>query len=78
MIFLRLSQSLDDKTYLGGRETAAVVGVADGGKPLNEAGVKLHPPLELSPRGFWHDSVAIHLCQLHSSVFSDSEILHTL
>lgn len=78
MIFLRLTQSLYYQPHLGGREIAAVVGVANGGKPLHQAGIKLHPPLELSPRGFRHDGVAIHLCQLHSSVFSDSEILHTL
>lgn len=78
MIFLRLSQSLNNQAYLGGRETAAVVGVADGGQLLHQAGVKLHPPLELLPGGFRQYCVAIHLRQLHAAIFSDSETIHTL
>ena len=62
--------------HLYGRETAAVVGVADGGQLPHKAGVKLHPPLEFLPGGFGQYCVAIHQRQFHSAIFSDFETLH--
>jgi len=78
MIFLRLTQSLDYQPHLCGRETAAVVGVANGGKPLHQAGVKLHPAFELAPCRFGQDGVTVHLGEFHTPVFPYPKRFHTL